>query len=61
MLTRKRLVNLVTGEADVTAGYIATDLDAMREASETIVQRILRQAGRAKSNVVTLTQVGDSN
>ena len=39
MLTLKRLVNHATGEADVNIG---TDLEAMREASEAIVQRIFR-------------------
>jgi len=55
-LTLKRLVNHATGEADITAGYIGTDLEVMREASEAIVQRILRQAGRADSSVVSLPQ-----
>ncbi len=54
MLTLKRLVNHATGEADVTAGYIGTDIEAMREASEAIVERILRQAGRADDNVIDI-------
>ena len=56
MLTLKRLVNHATGEADITAGYIGIDLEVMREASEAIVQRIQRQAGRADSSVVPLPQ-----
>ncbi|QTR48369.1 tyrosine-type recombinase/integrase [Thiothrix litoralis] len=39
--TLKRLINHKTGAADVTGGYIVTDLESLREPMQTITDRLL--------------------
>ncbi|XOV81650.1 MAG: tyrosine-type recombinase/integrase [bacterium] len=54
VLTLKRLANHATAEYDVTAGYIARDLETMREASQRIGDSILRKAKRLSADIVEL-------
>jgi len=39
--TLKRLINHKTGAADVTGGYIVTDVESLREPMQTITDKLL--------------------
>ena len=52
--TLKRLINHQTGAADVTGGYIVTDIDSLREPLQTVTDKLLRLAS------VTLPEISVS-
>ena len=52
--TLKRLINHQTGAADVTGGYIVTDIDSLREPMQSVTDKLLRLAS------VTLPEISVS-